>query len=614
MCEKQKIIIDTRYAYKVFCSTCLFFKQELRLLKMTENITTLIEKLYQTNNSIDESFLRVLFKRKKSNLELRTKIDYLSEIGNIGRPQDIKYIFSFCFNTNIVIADAAAAAVRSIVENNLDDTQYSKVFQKLHYFKEHKYSSLMQDQYVSDGFYGHFTIPPNQFPKIYKLKAENQRYVIALLSISFNGYCREEAIKYMDKEWCNEFLPFLILRLEDCVSQVQGRAYNLYAKIFSSLNVEILLKHLSLAIDLDKKLRFQKMGILSSIGEKISCSDSVSSILNCVQGKSIKVRQFCINSLLKNEKHLDQVIEMAIVDADPQIRAWAATNLPENKHYQKRVRTLYSDSAARVRYALLKSLTKEQLASDFIDLKIAMFDNSYAIRDFARYYYKVLIAKHDKLSAYEFDFSGIYVEQLKQYGKKSSFGMIMGFAETCSKRDAKMLEPYLDHSNGRIRAAIIDACLNLVDNPKKELLVSKLQDRSNRVTRVIRDYLVKSSYPIQDDLLNILQDRQYAQRKDAILVVLNSLAERSLEQLYPILIALNIDDAKLQKVALSHLLIWDRNYNYRFSANEPELELINKQIKEIMRNKKLRKISDNVFFQEMARRISELNERKKCKT
>ena len=165
---------------------------------------------------------------------------------------------------------------------------------------------------------------------------------------------------------------------------------NMNTDILNSSNVKIRLKQLSVIINLDKKLRLQKMVILSSIEKKISCSDSVSSILNCVQGKSIKVRQFCFNSLLENENHLNQVIEMAIVDADPQIRAWAVTKLPGNKCYQKRVRALYSDSAARVRFALLKSLTKEQLASDVIDLKIAMFDTCSAIRDLVRYYYRFI--------------------------------------------------------------------------------------------------------------------------------------------------------------------------------------------------------------------------------
>ncbi|MBM3844760.1 MAG: hypothetical protein FJ405_00545, partial [Verrucomicrobia bacterium] len=151
--------------------------------------------------------------------------------------------------------------------------------------------------------------------------------LVGLASSHFSGYVREAAVAELASQRTGEELPFLLIRLNDWVSQVRdvaGRAVQ--ARIEPAYAVHFL-KNISLVLHLRACGRVERQFVdqICDLLKRVECRD----VLRAgTTSKDKAVRKICFQLAAEAEPSTRAVIvRTAMTDPDAVARSWAARHL-----------------------------------------------------------------------------------------------------------------------------------------------------------------------------------------------------------------------------------------------------------------------------------------------
>ncbi len=157
----------------------------------------------------------------------------------------------------------------------------------------------------------------------------------------------------------------------------------------------------------------------------------------------------------------------------------AAQHLRKSEHFMDRLSTLLVDSAARVRYAALKIILKD----DFTEYKQlfvnAIFDDSKPIREYARF----MLGSHG-----DENHADKYRQRLSEMRNNVNLGLVAGLAETGTKKDIPMIKEVIDHKKPKIKAAALTGLNRLQAENVDNLYILGIKDNNAKVRNAYPNY------------------------------------------------------------------------------------------------------------------------------
>ncbi len=459
-------------------------------------------------------------------IKTEEQVNALKEIAEIGSPYDASYIFRLVFSENEVISKNAASTVVTLLvdkrKNNVWFNLYDR-FRYVHYF---------QDKDLK--FLEHF--PPDLAVHLF-----------GIVSLNHSGYVREKALYYLDSISSSNKLPYILLRLNDWVSVVREKAKEIFETILPKISILDLIKHYRLIEWLGQTTRIDLKDVQNSIYNKICAPENREQLLSEMKQARFKERLFCWKVLRDEIKKDLTLIEKAIQDPAPEIRQWAAGNLPQNELMSTRISQLLYDKAVRVKYAALKAIPKDQWLDYKVFFENAIYDNSRSIREYSRFVLR-------KISDID-DFSSFYRERLKQ-NIKPDIGSIMGLAETGNKKDTEILRKFLKDDRSKIRASIFLAFYKLNVEGVENLYIEGLNDAGKPCKACAN--ILSDRLPSDIDRVYEIFKEGNTKTKKAALKVLN--AQGQLEALRYILEAMLDENEEIKNLASNYLEQWISRY------------------------------------------------------
>jgi len=264
---------------------------------------------------------------------------------------------------------------------------------------------------------------------------------------------------------------------------------------------------------------------------------------------SYKKRLFILRMSTQITTEGDILIDKAILDPAPEVRLWAARNLPNNSFLKGRLEKLLADPFIKVRYAALKAIPSEQWSSYQEWLEKAIFDSVKGIREYARFALQ-RIGQSSVIDKYR--------NQYNQDTKNASLGVILGIAEVGTQEDLPLLKSYINHPRACIRASVLYGLNRLSAQDIDEHYLSGLSDINTHVRKTCIAILTNEFIHLRPRIQVLLRTGELKTKKAALNILVKS---GGLEALYNILIALNQPCDELRKTAWQHLATWGGIYS-----------------------------------------------------
>ena len=166
---------------------------------------------------------------------------------------------------------------------------------------------------------------------------EEAVHLYGIASLHHSGYVREEALGYFQNFSTSEVLPYVFLRLNDWVPQVQAKAKKVFEKILPSISIRDLIKYHRLIEWLEEakrvKLEAERVklkDVQDKIFTQIHDPRNREDWWELMEKSSPRERLFCWKALTEVVENDDSLIDKAIADPNPEIRQWAAYHLPKS--------------------------------------------------------------------------------------------------------------------------------------------------------------------------------------------------------------------------------------------------------------------------------------------
>ncbi len=475
------------------------------------------------------------FRRTK----LQDHLKALEQIGELGSPYDVQYICRFVFSSNNIIAKKTASIIRKLLTKKEVNLAWQNLYNSCSFFFDYYHLD-------NDNMFG-----KTEFKKIANFTPEEAAHLYGIASLNHNGYVREEALDYLKNLPTFEILPYILLRLNDWVPQVQTKAKAVLIKILPSINVVDLIGYYDLIEWLERTERAKLIDIQEIIFEQIRHSGNRAELFKVMQKVSFKERLLCWRSLTEEVVNDDTLIDKAITDPALEIRYWSALHLPKTINFKKRLSTLFADKSIRVRYAALKAIPKEEFEEYREFYETAIFDESKPIREYARFMLRLhgddnVVAKYRKM--------------LSEHKNKTDMGVIVGLAETAAEEDIGLIKTFVEHKNPNIRASALYTLNRLRVDDVDNLYIQGIQDRSAKVRNSCVSILQSGHKYLVTELKAILATTNIKSQK-AVLKILRNYG--ALDNLYSILFALTQESEELQTIAWQYLISWHNQYTMR---------------------------------------------------
>ena len=387
--------------------------------------------------------------------------------------------------------------------------------------------------------------------------------LVGLASSHFSGYVREAAVAELALQRTGKELPFLLIRLNDWVSQVRNVAEQaVHARIEPAYAIH-LLANISLVLRLRVCGRVEKKFVddICDLLKRAECKDV---LLAGTTSKDKAVRRISFQLAAEAEPSTRAaIIRAAMTDPDAFARSWAARHfLPDVSpdELPSVVEPMLKDRFMPVRRdALWYAATKRpDIAKQ--PLRAAMLDNHVSMRETARQFLAVAEVK---------DAAEFYADALGSGSDKQHFAAICGLGETGRAADVPLVVPFLNSPLTKIHRAAAYAIGRLDLEGQLERLVGVLSDAKPSVSReALKALQSKVRYIPLADLENLfVTGADFHIRRNALTLILHTDKWKKV----PLLLKACADkDARIAEQAAKASRAWLRNYNSSFA--EPKLE------------------------------------------
>jgi len=387
--------------------------------------------------------------------------------------------------------------------------------------------------------------------------------LVGLASFHFSGYVRQAAVAELASQRTGKELPFLLIRLNDWVSQVrEAAAKEVRARIEPDYAVH-LLANISLVLRLRHCGRVEKKFVddICVLLKRAECRD----VLQVgTKSKDKTVRRISFRLAAEAEpSSRTAIIRAVMTDPDAVARSWAVRHfLPDVSPDELPgvLEPMFKDCFMPVRRdALWFAATKRpDIAKQ--PLRDALLDNHISMRETARQFLGMAEVK----SARDF-----YAHTIEHGKEQQRFAAICGLGETGKAIDLPVVAPFQNSPLTKIRRAAAYAIGRLDLEGQLPKLVSALSDSKPSVSReALKALQTKARYISLAELENLFAGgADFHLRRNVLTLILHTDKWKKI----PTLLKASADkDARIAEQAAKALRAWSTNYNGSFA--EPNRE------------------------------------------
>ena len=501
----------------------------------------------------------VLIERLFEPLILREKImgsrDYatlLSKIAEANEPAAIVYLVPFILSSNRNVAHTAAKAIHKLLlATPLTDLPWLDENLRPH------------SAYPGDHLEEWRKLSPLQLHSLQSF-GDTSTSLFALVTFHRNGYVRQAAIEKLSLVTTGAELPFLILRLNDWVTNVRDAAYQAVRSRLRAEYCQRFVENFPLLARLEHAERADHKQILDEISQLLLSNDCRAVLLQSFQSGDHLIRRRSFKLALNLESpDLDHVVNLALAQNDTVIRLWAAQRVSSafaGATLERFLDAIRRDRSMQVRREALRTAVRLSLPGFVEELRAGLLDSHASMREESRYY----LQKIQPL-----DIAAYYREHLSTAEAHILPAAISGLGETGRGEDAGLIVSYTSHAMGHVRRAAIKALAMLDPESYLEIFVKALEDPVSRVSRqALKALSSKTSRLSAARIWELFQSATHDHVKRHTFSLLAKFSKW--ESISYIVRAVCDADEKIVAIAHVEIQRWFIRFNRSFSTATPE--------------------------------------------
>jgi len=382
--------------------------------------------------------------------------------------------------------------------------------------------------------------------------------LVGLTSFHYSGYVRQTSVDELARQRNGKELPFLLIRLNDWVSQVREAATAAVRTRLEPAYAVHFLVNMALVLRLRNCGRVDRRTVeeVSALLKRPECKD----VLQCgMTSKDRTIRRISFQLAAEADPSTRTAIIRAVMtDRDAIARSWAVRHfLPDltPDELPNVVDPMLNDQFMPVRRDALWAVATKRPDLAAEPLRRAMLDNHVSIRETARQFLSV---------AGVTDARAFYVEVVERGTDTQRFAAICGLGECGNASDASLLSAFLDSPLPKLRRAAVYAVGRLDVEGNLTKLTEFLSDAKAGVSReAVKALLPKArQIPLQELERLLASNASFHVRRNALTLILHTEKWRKLPAL---LTACSDGDAKIAGLATRAIRHWLVNYNRSFA-------------------------------------------------
>jgi HEAT repeat protein len=330
--------------------------------------------------------------------------------------------------------------------------------------------------YSGDHFYKWHKVSSEQLGMIVRF-GEASVSLFGMASFHQSGYVREAAIKRLDTITSGSELPFLILRLNDWVSNLRDAAYGAIGSRIRPEYAHHFIANLILVSRLEEAGRADYKALIQAINELLQGDESRGALLESLTSDDRFIRRASFRLALSSAKSdLPEILRQALNDPDTVIRLWAAQTVSstfEGVTLDHFLELMKRDRYLPVRREALRIDVKRSSPGLLSELRSALLDSHASMREEARYH----LRKIDSM-----DVAAFYRQSLTNAEGHTLYSVISGLGETGLETDDQLVVSYTSHQVGKIRRAAIKALAKLHGGAHIDVFMEAMKDEVPHVS------------------------------------------------------------------------------------------------------------------------------------
>ncbi len=384
-------------------------------------------------------------------------------------------------------------------------------------------------------------------------KSRSAISLLGLASFHGNGYVREAAVAELASWRTGRELTFLLIRLNDWVSQVREAAETaVRSRVEPSYAVHLLanislIVHLRVCGRVDRRLADDVCNLL----KRAECREVLQSGM-ASNDKVIRRTSFQL-AAESDPSARASLVRALMTDTDGAARLWAVRHfLPSATPEELAgvIEPMLHDRFMPVRREALCALASKQPDLAAEALRRALLDSHVSMREAARYFLKVAGAP---------DARSFYIEAVERGKVAEQYAAICGLGETGGAADVPRVLHRLASPVTKIRRAAVYAMGKLDAEGCITRLVEFVGDAQPSVSRAAQRALLPKAGSIPlERLESLFNDVAFHVRRNALTLILHA---GKWSKLPTMLTACADADAKIAGSASTALREWLSNYN-----------------------------------------------------
>lgn len=476
----------------------------------------------------------------------------LSEIGDLNEPSAIIDILPFVLADKPGPAAAAATAVHQLL--------LATPVKELAWLD----CALRQrSPYSGDHFYEWHLLSPGQLG-MFERFGDASVSLLGMASFHQNGYVREAAIKRLDLITSGAELPFLILRLNDWVSNVRDAAYEAIRTRLKPEYCRSFIANLALVSRLEEAGRNDHKSLIQAINELLQSAECRNALLESMKSEDRFIRRASFRLALNSTKSaLPEIVRQALNDQDTVIRLWAAQTVSsafEGATLDHFLELMKRDRLMPVRREALRINVKRGSPGLLTELRSALLDPHASMREEARYH----LRKIDSM-----DVAAFYRQHVLGGEGLTLYAAISGLGETGASADDHLIVPYTSHPASRIRRAAIRTLAKLNTGAHIDLFIEALKDQVPYISRQALNALADKASAVDGERVwELFQSAVHPHVKRSALSLIEKLSKW--ESIYYLVRAIRDSDEAIAGMSLFAIQRWLARFNRSFSL--PSIE------------------------------------------
>jgi HEAT repeat protein len=381
--------------------------------------------------------------------------------------------------------------------------------------------------------------------------------LVGLSSFHFNGHVREAAVEELASHRSGKELPFLLIRLNDWVSQIRDAAARAVRVRIEPAYAVHFLANIGLVLRLNACGRAEKQ-LVEDVRVLLKRPEGKKVLRAGMASKDRTVRRTSFRLAAEADPTArSSLIRAVLTDPDAVARSWAARHfLPDvsPEELPELAGTMLADRFMPVRRDALWAVATKRPDLAVEPLQRALLDSHRSMREMALHF--LVVAGIE-------DVREFYAEAIQKGAAPTLFSAICGLGETGKASDVASVATHLHSPRPKLRRAAAYAVGKLDAASCVAALTDLLADPKASVSREALKALcpVAGLIPLRE-LEQMLESKAGSHvRRNALTLILRTDKWRKVPAL---LTACSDEEAKIAGMAANALRDWLRNYNRSF--------------------------------------------------